>query len=107
MMGPPGPIAAVPLSAIQTAMITATGSGSATGDASVTYVVTSAAPITATGIIITQGSNIVYKAGPPDAGTQTISFNTGNGNTPFTVYAFITSAVGTIYSDSAAGTSAA
>jgi hypothetical protein len=77
-----------------------------TGDSVVTYTSSSAAPVIATGLIITTGSNLAYKIGTAETGTQTVNFNSGLSATEFTVYAFITSAAGTIYSTPMAGKSA-
>ena len=112
--GPQGPagdsVPPVPLAAIQTVSITSTSDGTQSGnsgDASVTYTITSAAPVIASGLIITNGSHIAYKSGTAEPGAQTVTFNTGLSSTEYTVYAFITSSAGTIYSDVMTGISAA
>lgn len=96
------------LNVVQEIQITATGpgQGSAMGYANIS--VSNSAPILYTGLVIGDGtSNQKYAAGTPTSGTQQISFNTGESNTEFSVVAFVTTPVGTLYTWPANGTSSA
>jgi hypothetical protein len=78
--------------------------GGGQGYANVT--VSNVIPVTEYGVIITNGtSNQKYAIGALGniPGTEQIAFTTGQSDTQFTVYAYVTSNAGTYYSNSATG----
>jgi hypothetical protein len=96
------------LPAIQTITIDSAGSRSGSGNGYANVIVANVTPVTEYGVIITAGTiNQKYVTGALGniPGPEQILFNTGLGDTPFTVYAYVTSNAGTYYSSSATGTS--
>jgi hypothetical protein len=99
------------LPTIQTITVSDTsgvGNAGGGGSAFANVTVANTIPVTEYGVIITSGtSSQKYATGALGSipGTVKLNFTTGLNNTPFTVYAYVTSNAGTYYSDSATGTS--
>jgi hypothetical protein len=99
------------LPTIQTITVSDTsgvGNAGGGGSAFANVTVANTIPVTEYGVIITDGtSSQKYATGALGniPGTVKLNFTTGLNNTPFTVFAYVTSNAGTYYSDSATGTS--
>lgn len=78
------------------------GGGGARGTINVTNLV----PITTAGIVITAGSTTKhYVEGTPTSGSQNVDFFTDFQGESFTVYGFVTTPIGTVFSSSSTSTS--
>ena len=101
-----GSVAFNPTTLVQSVSITAAGNQGGGGEYAVTYTTSSLATVIATGIVTVCQGTTQYTSGSAAVGSQTVTGNFDNSyaDRPYTVYAHITTDVGTIWSAQASGT---